>query len=82
MCARERDTYLRTHVTVHPAWGTKTVEAVAAARERLREVLHIEIVAYSEEGVLDDETPSLLVDCVDAGADLVGGMDRRPSMAR
>lgn len=76
LCALANGTrYLRTHVTVHPAWGTKTVEAVAAARERLREVLHIEIVAYSEEGVLDDKTPSLLVDCVDAGADLVGCMD-------
>lgn len=76
LCAVANGTrYLRTHVTVDPAWGTETIQAVARARDRLADVLDIEIVAYSEQGVLDGDTASLLEACLDAGADLVGGMD-------
>lgn len=76
LCALANGTrHIRTHVTVHPSYGTKTVEAVATARERLRGVVDVEIVAYSEEGVLDNAVDALLLDSVDAGADLVGGMD-------
>jgi len=76
LCAVAAGTrHIRTHVTVDPAYGVRTVEAVDAARERLCDVLDVEIVAYSERGVLDDATQDILADCIEAGADLVGGMD-------
>lgn len=76
LCAVANGTrYLRTHVTVHPDWETRTVEALARARDRLRGLIDVQIVAYSETGILDGKTPDLLADCVDAGCDLIGVMD-------
>ncbi|MFD3943282.1 amidohydrolase [Streptomyces sp. NPDC058579] len=42
---------MRAHVDVAPAYGLEGVEGVAAARERLRGVVDVELVAFPQHGV-------------------------------
>ncbi|MEU4271751.1 amidohydrolase [Streptomyces sp. NPDC026092] len=42
---------MRAHVDVAPAYGLEGVEGVAAARERLRGVVDVEVVAFPQHGV-------------------------------
>lgn len=76
MAARNGTSHIRTHVVINPAWGTKTVEAVAAARDRVSDLVDIEIVPYPEYGMLADESVKyILEESIEKGADLVGAMD-------
>jgi cytosine deaminase len=53
----------------------RPLEGVAAARERYRDLVDVEIVAFPQEGIVRDPgTADLLARAVEAGADLVGGM--------
>lgn len=68
--------HIRSHVTVDTTAGTKTAEAVIEAREEVSDIIDIEIVPYSEQAYLDEgETERILRDCMESGADIVGGMD-------
>lgn len=70
-------THVRTHAYVDGVVGTKSVQAVQAASERLAGVLDMEVVAFPQQGVLSERGAGaqLLRDSIDAGADLVGGVD-------
>jgi len=68
-------TRIRTHVDVDTIGKLRPLEGVAAARERYRDLVDVEIVAFPQEGVVRDPgTADLLARAVEAGADLVGGM--------
>lgn len=76
LAARNGTSRIRTHVLVDADWGTKTTEAVVEAREAVSELVDIEIVPYSERGLITaDEIEGYIRESMELGADLVGGMD-------
>jgi cytosine/adenosine deaminase-related metal-dependent hydrolase len=70
-------THTRTHAYIDETVGPKSARAVQAAREQVADALDMEIVAFPQQGLLAEPGagPQLLRDAVDAGADLVGGLD-------
>lgn len=68
-------TRIRTHVDVDTIGGLTPLEGVEAAREACDGIADVEIVAFPQEGILQDEgTAALLERALDSAADLVGGM--------
>lgn len=68
-------THLRTHVDVDSIGGLRPLEGVALARERYREFIDIQIVAFPQEGILRDPgCEALMWQAMTQGADVVGGM--------
>ncbi|WP_237214530.1 amidohydrolase family protein [Falsiroseomonas oryziterrae] len=69
-------THIRSHVDVdtdHGMWG---IEGVAATREKLRDLVHIELVAFPQSGLLvRPGTLELMDAALAAGAEVVGGLD-------
>lgn len=69
-------TAVRTHADVTQAGGLTSVEALVDVRDRLADLMHIEIVAltgWPAIGPEGAEQRALLRDAIDAGADVVGG---------
>lgn len=67
---------MRAHVDVSSELGTRNVEGVRAAAERLADDLTVEIVAFPQFGLLRNPgTLEAMAAALDAGADLVGGID-------
>ena len=67
---------VRTHVDVDTDQGLAAVEALVRVRERYAGCVDIEIVAFPQSGLGDDgRVLSLMDDALDAGADLLGGID-------
>jgi cytosine deaminase len=64
-------TRIRTHVGVA---NPTAVEAILELREELSDLVDMQVVAFVYDFVGDDERYSLLLDAVDRGADVVGGM--------
>jgi cytosine deaminase len=75
-CVARGTTHLRTHVDIDLENGLAKLEGVLAARERYRDRVTMQIVAFPQSGVM--RCPGVL-DLLDAavrnGADLVGGID-------
>src|SRR4051812_2044641 len=75
-CVARGTTNLRTHVDIDLESGLAKLEGVLAARERHRDRVTVQIVAFPQSGVM--RCPGVL-DLLDAavrnGADLVGGID-------
>ncbi|MBI3456566.1 MAG: amidohydrolase family protein [Candidatus Rokubacteria bacterium] len=68
-------TRIRTHVDVDTIGKLRPLEGVVAARERYRDLVDLQIVAFPQEGIVRDPgTADFLAEAVEAGADLVGGM--------
>lgn len=66
---------LRTHVDVDTIGKLRPLEGVLAARERYRDLVDLEIVAFPQEGIVRDPgTEALMREAIRMGADLVGGM--------
>ncbi|MEY7850070.1 amidohydrolase family protein [Natrarchaeobius sp. A-rgal3] len=73
--ARNGCTRIRTHVDVDTIGGLTPLEGVVAAREACGELADVEIVAFPQEGIGQDEgTADLLERALESGADLIGGM--------
>jgi cytosine/adenosine deaminase-related metal-dependent hydrolase len=69
-------THMRCHVDVDSTVGLRNLETVRAARERYRDCVSIEIVAFPQSGIMTNPgTAELLDAAVREGADLVGGLD-------
>ena len=69
-------THVRSHVDVDPEAGLAGIEGVLEARERFRDRVSVEIVAFPQSGMLvEPGTRELLEAAVEAGADCVGGLD-------
>lgn len=68
---------MRAHVDVAPAYDLAGVEGVNAARERLRDALDVQIVAFPQHGVIRTPgTAELLEEAARSGSiDLIGGID-------
>src|SRR5260221_3865591 len=66
---------LRTHVDVDPIGGTRPAEGLIRARERFRELMDIQIVAFPQEGIVKSPgTEALMRQGMKLGVDVVGGM--------
>ena len=66
---------IRSHVDIDNIGGLRPLEGVAEARRRHAEVMDIQIVAFPQEGILQNEgTEELMWQAMEAGADVVGGM--------
>ncbi len=68
---------MRAHADVAPAYGLSGVEGLVAAREALKGVLDVQIVAFPQHGVLRTPGTVELLDQAAAGGllDFVGGID-------
>jgi cytosine/creatinine deaminase len=65
---------IRTNVDVDGTVGLKGIEALINLREKYKDILTIQIVAFAQEGVFhDEETQTLLKQALELGADLIGG---------
>ncbi|WP_428667304.1 amidohydrolase family protein [Reyranella sp.] len=68
--------HMRSHVDIDNQLGLKNLHAVLAIRERFRDLVTIQIVAFPQSGLLRSPgTAELLDEAVAQGADLVGGLD-------
>src|SRR5215831_16770447 len=68
--------FIRNHTDIDTEIGLGNFEGVLAVRERLRDVLSIQIVAFPQSGIVNRPgTAELLDRAVKKGADLIGGID-------
>lgn len=68
-------TYLRTHVDIDNIGGLRPLLGVAKAREKYRNLIDIQIVAFPQEGILRNEgAERLMWEAMEQGANVVGGM--------
>ena len=75
-CVARGTTHLRTHVDIDLESGLAKLEGVLAARERYRDAVTVQIVAFPQSGVMRcPGVLDLLDGAVRNGADLVGGID-------
>src|SRR6202790_3434484 len=66
---------LRTHVDVDPIGGTRPAEGLIRARDRFRDLMEIQIVAFPQEGIVKSPgTEALMRQVMKLGVDVVGGM--------
>ena len=69
-------THIRTHVDIDTEYGLAGLEGVLASRERYRDIVDIEIVAFPQSGMLiRPGTVDLMERAMREGADVVGGLD-------
>ena len=67
--------FMRTHVDVDTIGGLKPLEGILALREKYREVIELQVVAFPQEGILKNPgCAELMRRAMDMGADIVGGM--------
>ncbi len=68
--------HMRSHVDIDNQLGLRNLHAVLAIRERFRDLVTIQIVAFPQSGLLRSPgTVALLDEAVAQGADLLGGLD-------
>lgn len=69
-------THIRTHVDVDTEVGLAGIEGVMRMRERLKDIIDVEIVAFPQSGlVIRPGTAELLDKALALGAEVVGGLD-------
>lgn len=67
--------FMRTHVDIDTIGGTKPLEGIIALREKYKDVIELQIVAFPQEGIIKDPgCEALMWQAMEMGADLVGGM--------
>lgn len=68
-------THLRSHVDVDTIGGLRPLEGVALARDRYKDFIDIQIVAFPQEGIFRNPgCAELMWQAMEKGANLVGGM--------
>jgi len=68
--------HMRSHVDIDNELGLKNLHAILAVRERFRDLVTIQIVAFPQSGIARSPgTAKLLDEAMEQGADLVGGLD-------
>jgi cytosine/creatinine deaminase len=76
LCIGHGTTQMRSHVMVDGTVGLKSLETILKVREEYKELIDIQLVAFPQNGILKSQgTPQLLDEAIDAGADVVGGLD-------
>ena len=69
-------THARTHVDVGPEMGLTHLHGVLATREKFRDRIDLQLVAFPQQGVaLQPGTLALLEQAVRDGAEVIGGLD-------
>jgi len=69
-------THIRTHVDVDTEVGVAGIEGILATRERYRDMVDIELVAFPQSGMLvRPGTVELMEKALQLGAQVVGGLD-------
>jgi len=69
-------THIRTHVDVDTEIGLGHIEGVLATKERFKDYVSIQTVAFPQSGMLiRPGTVELLEEAIRAGANLIGGID-------
>lgn len=68
-------TIFRSHVDVDTIGGLLPLEGLLAVKEKYKDIADIQIVAFPQEGIIQDKgTSSLLKKALEKGADVIGGM--------
>ncbi|MGX4738303.1 amidohydrolase family protein [Kitasatospora griseola] len=68
--------HVRSHVDVDPDTGLDHLCAVLEARERVRELIDVQLVAFPQSGVVAEPGVAQLLDAaLREGAELIGGLD-------
>lgn len=69
-------THIRSHVDIDTVHGLKGVEGVMATREKYKDFIDIEIVAFPQSGLMNRPgTVELMDEALSMGAEVVGGLD-------
>jgi cytosine deaminase len=69
-------TRARSHVDIDSDVGLANLEAVLSVREAFRDWIDIQLVAFPQSGVTtENRAPDLMAAALQAGADLIGGLD-------
>lgn len=67
--------FIRTHVDIDTIGGLKPLEGVLELREKYKNMITIQIVAFPQEGIIKDPgCAELMEQAMEMGADIVGGM--------
>ena len=76
LCIGHGTSAIRTHVDVDPTIGLKHVEALLEVRQTFADAIDMQLVAFPQSGVQSQPgMADYLSSAIDAGADLVGGID-------
>ncbi|WP_296746673.1 amidohydrolase family protein [Mesorhizobium sp.] len=76
LCVGQGSLAMRSHVMVDAAVGLKHVECILAVREKYRELIDIQLVAFPQSGIQSSPgTAELLDEALKLGCDLIGGLD-------
>ena len=68
--------HMRSHVDIDTENGLRGVEGVLKARETYKDLLHVELVAFPQSGLLSRPgTYELMDEALSMGIDVVGGID-------
>ena len=66
---------MRAQIDVDFATGLTSFEGVARARERFKDAIDIQLVAFPQEGIVTDpKAPALLREAIRLGAEVIGGL--------
>ncbi|ANG98963.1 cytosine deaminase [Brucella pseudogrignonensis] len=69
-------THIRSHVDIDPTHGLSLVEGVWETREKLKDIVDIEIVAFPQSGLMVmPGTKDLLDEALRQGCEVLGGID-------
>ncbi|GIV81982.1 MAG: cytosine deaminase [Anaerolineae bacterium] len=67
--------WLRCHVDIDRAAGLRILDAILAVRERFRDLIDVQVIAFPQHGMArDPAVVDLMWAAMERGADLVGGM--------
>jgi cytosine deaminase len=76
LCIANGSLRMRSHVMVDASVGLKSLQTIAAVRERYRHLIDIQLVAFPQSGILTCPGTAQLLDAAfDHGADVIGGLD-------
>lgn len=76
LAASKGSLYMRTHVNVMEEIGLESLEAMLSARERLEDIIDVQIILLTTNGILNDsEAEDLVNEGLRLGGDVVGGTD-------
>lgn len=76
LCLAHGTTHMRSHVMIDGTVGLKHLEAVLPVREKYRDAIDIQLVAFPQSGIIAcPGTADLMNAAMAAGCDLVGGLD-------
>jgi cytosine deaminase len=76
LCVGHGSLAIRSHVMVDADVGLKHVETILGVREKYRDLVDIQLVAFPQSGILSSPgTAELLDEALKLGCDLIGGLD-------